>query len=188
MLIANIYGEDIELLGVKIRKDDARQLKDFGDTTFIKENIDTFIKAIDAEAIELRYSDGVAVVDIDTIVEILMGIENSNIGRYYYLRDTFEVKKDEPVLKKFIGKVYRIAITPRKEPIEMSAKCESGLEFPEDGLPACETFELKPEFGSDINEVYLATDKASVWVTVIMDGYSTEALTVLQPFINDWKE
>jgi hypothetical protein len=193
MEVKNIYGDDIEILGVKLRKDASRPLSDFGDVSKIRDGIDTFLQAIDGEAIQLLYSDGKVVTKKADIVDILSGNDDKPekdefAGQYYYLRDVFRVKKDEPVLKKFIGRVYRIAVTPRGT-IDMSSKCESGLELPKAGLPTCETFELKPPKGSDINEVYLATDKREgVWVTVVMDGYSTEPLDVLQPFINDWKE
>ena len=193
MIVKNIYGQRIEILGVGFNEDQERPLSDFGDAAYIKKNQNDILEAIKAEALQMLYSDGKVESDINIIIDILNGTNTPSVteqdasGRYYYLRDTFQVKKDEPVLKKFIGRVYRIAITPWGD-TKFGAKTESGLILPEDGLPPSETFELKPELGSDINEIYLATDKDYVWVTVIMDGYTNEPNEVLQPFINNWRE
>jgi len=193
MVIKNITDNEIELIGVSLVSGEAMAVSDIGSAMQLRLGTDEIVAAIAGKLIELQYADGVAEVSVQKIVDILdnrvatVSAVVQDAGQYYYLRDTFEVKKDFPVLKKFKGRVHRIAVTPWGE-TKFGAKTCTGLRMPEDGLPPKETFELKPEHGSDISEVYLATDKDSVWVTVIMDGYSSEAVSVLQPFINNWRE
>ena len=193
MVIKNITDIEVDVIGVSLLAGEELAVSDIGSAMQLRLGTDEIVELIASDKIAMQYADGVAEESVQKIVDILdnriatVSAVVNDAGQYYYLRDTFEVKSGSPVLKKFKGRVHRIAVTPWGD-AKFGAKTCTGLVMPEDGLPPKETFELKPDHGSDIAEVYLATDKPSVWVTVIMDGYSSAPVSELQPFINGWRE
>ena len=195
MFFKNITQANVLVLGITLEPSEMLPVSEFGNSDKIIQYYDEIIELINSNNITLCYIDGVAETNTAKISRMLSGnITNVTIdyeasnkeNNYYFLKDKFDLKKDETIEKLFRGRVKYLKITPDKSTINIKIITGDGLTLPADNIIKRE--ELEFNFDGDIKDLILSiTAEGRTEVEIFMEGFNNDMEPKdLQTFIDTW--
>lgn len=195
--IKNLMNEELNLqsLGVILLPNQIREIAEFSTRATLQNNA-SYLN-------DLVYSNKISIIDADnnefSKVEAIQFISNAyskvvvsntselkNNGKYYFLKDKFDLK-DEIIEKSFNGHVDSIYIIPELNSCEITIITGEGLILQTDEVMKRQTFELETN-GKLYNPVIRIYSKYNNSIDIFIDGTSEEETSILQTFIDNWRE
>ena len=195
--IKNLTNTELNLqsLGVILSPNQIREIDEFA-TRVILQNNASYLN-------DLVYTGKITIIDADnnefSKVEAVQFISNAyskviisntselkNNGKYYFLKDKFDIK-NEIIEKSFKGCVDSIYIIPEINSCEITITTGEGLVLQTDEIMKRQTFELETN-GKLYNPIIKIYSKYNNNIDIFIDGTSDEETSILQTFINNWRE
>lgn len=199
MLIRNISGSSFDLVGVTISDNEVILIDELGTRDQIRLNANDIITAVTSNNIQFEYTDGYVQSDITKLYNLLQNgyteVQVTNkveveqkLNNYYFLKDTFKIKKDEIIEKEFRGRLKSLAIKPNDRDIDVVIVTGDGLILPAENLTKHQTMEF--EFGGDIKDPIIRfIGTGTNEIDIFLEGFNNEvSLSDLQRFVNTWYE
>jgi len=191
MYLKNISGSQLIIGGSLFNIDAQKPLTSIGSRETIRGYAEQILQEISNNNLEVVYPDGDTEDRLTIIHNLLMngfiGVElNKPEKNYYFLRDTFKLKKDEFVEKVFIGKVRSIQLTPQSNAIDIVMITHQGLELPANKVTKNQTIEFNFEEGL-LNPTIRLSTPATTEIDIFIEGYDESCENyLLQRFIKTW--
>lgn len=184
----------ISSLGVELHPNEERLISEFANRSKLQDYASSLI--------DLIYSDKVIITDADrfefTKVESVQYISSAYLkvkvdyeaskerNNYYFLKDTFNLKKNETIEKLFRGRVKFLRVISSNSTIDIQITTGDGLVLPADDVIKRE--ELAFNFDGDMKDPILKITAEGVTdVDIFMEGFNNDMEPKdLQTFIDTW--
>jgi len=195
MIVKNIYGEEIELLGKKLDDGEEALLHRLWKSDTIYKRKDKILAAWKAGAIAIKYINGETINKESEVMDVLCGqtpvavssregkVDN---GMFYILIDRFYAKEDEWDVRPIVGAIYKMRIR---------ASQKTYIRFMKDGELVVEQIihrllpiDVNPTLGYEIDEIQFKGVEKKSSIRVEIEAYTRGVIanSEVGKFVNDW--
>lgn len=193
MYIKNISAQNILIGGAVIGAGNTKALDDIGSREYIRAYSEQLLQHVTQGRAEIQYPDGSKEDRITAIHTLIMqgfiGVDINKVPKnFYFLKDSFRLKKDESAEKYFLGYCTGVWVTSTTSPVKVTVKTKQGLSLPADRIVKNQNLEFDWPEGMKDPEIEIEAE-ATTDVVIYVEGWNDATPTKnIQRFINTWGE